>query len=181
MQHFEPAVRAEIVARLTGRLAYKPILTVPAGLAYEMQSVARKQQRFEGMLATLSGRPGLSEEALAAAREVKLAYEWEGFSDGPIYEAGQAEEYLAKHPNTAIAPALNLFILHRYRCAFEAATFNKEGELRAKSAARYRAAWDRIGRIPDVVVQALARDVDESPYLYIETKLHPRTFKSARQ
>lgn len=52
-----------------------------------------------------------------------------------------------------------------------------QAQVQANSAARYRAAWERIGRIQDVVIQALARDIDESPYVYMETKLHPRTFR----
>ena len=132
------------------------------------------------MLATLLGRTGAGSEAAAVAREVPLSYEWEGYSDGPIREPVKAEEYLAKHPNSVLAPALNLFILHRYRCAFEAATFNKDAQVEAKSAAWYRAAWERASRVQDVVVQALARDIDESPYAYLETKVHPRTFKGAR-
>ena len=181
LQRLEPAVRDAIKARLAGRLAYKPILTVPPGLDRLAQEMARNQQQFEGMLATLSGRPDLGKQAAAAARDVRLSYEWEGDSSVPIREAVLAEEYLANHPNTVLAPALNLFILHRYRCAFEAATRFKDAQVQAKSAAWYRAARENVGRVQDVVVQALARDIDEAPYLYIETKLHPRTFKGARK
>jgi hypothetical protein len=182
LQLLEPAARDALETRLRARLAYKPILTVPLDLSYERKISARIQQRFEGMLATLSGRPDLGKEAASAAPDVGFAYEWEGFSDGPMGEAADAEEYLAKHPKTALAPGLNLLILHRYRCAFEAATFNKEPEVQAKSAARYRAAWERLGHVQDVVVQALARDIDESPYVYMEEiKLHPRTFKGAQK
>ena len=177
VQHLEPAVRDAIESRFAGRLAYKSILKVPPRAAGIEKTLASKKQNFEAMLATLSGRPGAGSEAATVAREAPLSYEWEGYSDGPIREAMRAEEYLAKHPNTVLAPALNLFILHRYRCAFEAATFNKDAHVQAKSAAWYRAAWQRAGRVKDVVVQALARDIDRSPYVYMETKLHPATFK----
>jgi hypothetical protein len=177
LQHLEPAVRDAVASRFAGRLAYKPILKVPPAAKGIERTLASKQQHFEAMLATLSGRPGTGNEAVAVTREVQLSYEWEGYSDGPIREAMKAEEYLGRHPDTVLAPALDLFILHRYRCAFEAATFNKDEQEQANSAAWYRAAWQRARRVQDVVVQALTRDIDESPYVYLETKLHPRTFK----
>jgi hypothetical protein len=181
MQLLEPAVRDAFETRLRARLAYKPMLTVPLDLSYERKVSARMQQGLEAMLATLSGLPGLGKEPASAARVVGFVYEWEGDSRGPLSEVVDAEEYLAKHPKTVLAPAINLFILHRYRCAFEAATFSKDAQVQAKSAAWYRAVWQSVGRVQDVVVQTLARDIDESPYLYIETTLHPRTFTGAQQ
>ena len=173
-EHLEPLVREAVAARLAERRAYKPILTVPPGLQRLEESIAWKAQQFEGMLATLSGLAGAASEAAALAGELKLAYEWEGDSAGPISEATRAEKYLGAHPKTPLAPALNLFILHRYRCGFEAAVWNKEASARAISTKGYRAAWTRISQSHDPVVLVLAQDIDESPYVYIDIRLHPR-------
>ena len=173
-EHLEPVVREAVAARLAERRAYKPILTVPAGLRGPEESIAWKAQKFEGMLASLSGRADAANEAAALAGELKLAYEWEGSSDGSISEATRAEKYLGAHPKTPLAPALNLFILHRYRCGFEAAVWNKEASVQAISTKGYRAAWTRISQSHDPVVLALAQDIDESPYVYIDIRLHPR-------
>lgn len=176
LRHFEPSVRAAIEARLRARLGYKPTLTVPDG-SNEEQRVPRRQQRFEAMLATLSGQPDLVKEAAAAARDIRLAYEYEGHLDPPMGEAVSAEAYLAAHPGTPLASALDLFILHRWRCAFEAATWDKNPPAQVRASASYRAAWDRLNRVDDVVVKAIARDIDESPYVYTGPELHPRAFK----
>ena len=49
--------------------------------------------------------------------EVVLAYEWEGFADGPLAEAASADAFLAAHRNSPIAPHVHLFSGHRKLCA----------------------------------------------------------------
>jgi hypothetical protein len=69
------------------------------------------------------GAGGTRAAATAIADKVRLAYEWEGFADGPLGEAVGAERYLTDHPRSAGANFLHLFAAQRSFCAL-AATFD---------------------------------------------------------
>jgi hypothetical protein len=44
----------------------------------------------------------------------------------------------------------------------------------------YRQAWRQLQRETDLVVRAVAEDIDAEAYLYIGTKNHPRTYQLSR-
>jgi hypothetical protein len=46
------------------------------------------------------------------------------------------------------------------------------------AAARYISVWQRLQTTSDVVIKAIAEDLDARAYLYADIKAHPRTFKS---
>lgn len=186
-----PPVRAEVERRLQNRRNYRPRLAVPPELTGVDQEMAGTHQQLEGAVVALSNRPGIEAEASRYARDAALSYEWEGFPEGPMGEAAFAAQYLRQHPQTALKPFIYVFMLHRYRCAFEAAGWNavsppKEvdreraiAEARAverTAAARYTEVWQLVQKLSDPVVKAVAGDIDAERFLYIATDGHPRSF-----
>lgn len=139
-------------------------------------------------------RTALEREAGTYARMAKLYYEWEGFPEPPLDEANFAEGYLRDHPRTVLRPYLELFLLCRYRSAFEAALYEIDHvpadmipagkrleDVRARYAAdqhlaadRYREVWDRLAATNDGVVRAVADELDGVAYLYVFVIAHPR-------
>jgi hypothetical protein len=51
------------------------------------------------------------------ATQIAVLYEWEGFAARPLTEAASADQYLARHPNSAAVPYVQLFAGHRKLCA----------------------------------------------------------------
>ncbi len=199
-------VRAEIERRLARRKTYAPKTpALPAGADRAKKIVADARRTMEaGIVAFLEtpkiapkARTAIETEAGRYARAAALAPDWEGFADGPFAEAEAAAKYVQAHPHTALRPYLDLFVLHRYRCAFEAAAYEvdhattdrlNDGQIAAikagniaderRAAAAYLDVWRRIAATQDPVVRAIADDVDQAPWLYVSANAHPRTFKS---
>jgi hypothetical protein len=69
---------------------------------------------------------GIAAEAAMFADSVSPAYEWEGYSDGPLSEMAGAERYVAGHPTTRIRPYAQLLIAHRGICALEALQYERK-------------------------------------------------------
>jgi hypothetical protein len=76
-----------------------------------------KHVGLERSLYALFDRDDSAEMAAAYAAPARLLYEWEGDPDAPRQEAEYAEEFLAAHPETPLAPYLHLFAGHREMCA----------------------------------------------------------------
>jgi hypothetical protein len=197
-------VRTEYERRLSRRNAYKPRTPKPpAGAGFEFQSIGDHRRTLETAIVVLlespdlsdAGKSALEQEAGRYASAAILAYEWEGFPDGPLAEAAHAAKYLREHPTTLIRPYLDLFLLHRYRCGFEAAGFEvfeypyqgqtaseaeriRSGYLKnqREAAGAYVAAWKQLEVTKDSVVRAIADEIDGVRDVYIATNLHPRTF-----
>jgi hypothetical protein len=112
-----PSVRRAVDGRLKKRRACKPRFAMPEDGREVEKELAFKHGAIECAIIALANRPGVEREAAAYAEHAILYYEWEGSSDGPIAEAGFAEDYLESHSRTALAPYLLVFLLHRYRCA----------------------------------------------------------------
>jgi hypothetical protein len=176
--------------------AYRYVTRIPAGLRDgPARSVWEGRQRLERFLVALTPLASARAEAVRYAASASLRYEWEGYADGPLDEAAYAEGYLRDHPRTALAPALNLILLHRYRCAFEAVVFERtmwpsgstisrdawdaeQDALKGKAADGYMRAWNRLQALNDVVIRAIAEDLDEQPFLYQNAGgQHPRRAK----
>ena len=117
-------------------------------------------------------------EAVLFAQTAVVFYEWEGYSDGPLSEAEFAAEYLQQNPHTLISGYIDLFLLHRYRAAFEAAEFEHNPDAGRLAAERYAGVWKRVRQVRDVVIRAVADNIDTSSYVYIKTAHHPRASQS---
>jgi hypothetical protein len=188
-------LRTEIVRRLARREMYVAQTSLPPPSAeFPSTIVIRARRSMEvGMVALLETRDlpdaaqtAIEREAFEYARDAKLYYEWEGYQDGPFDEAAATNSYLAAHPTSTLRPYLDLFMLHRYRCAFEAAGWEAahQGAARRESnladqrraAALYKDVWQRLSASTDPVVRAIAFDLDGALFAYMNIGVHPRTF-----
>jgi hypothetical protein len=168
-------VRTAVEQRLGFARRYSPTLTISPRLAGDEISIAAARRGIERAIVGLAGTVNVRAEAVLFAQTAVLFYEWEGESDGPLSEARFAEDYLRENPQTHIASFLDLFLLHRYRAAFEAAEVEGNAEANGLAAGRYASVWQRVRQIQDVVIQAVANDIDGAEYLYLKTAHHPRT------
>ena len=175
-----PEATTAIASGLTLRHSYRPLLVPPAFPPGIENAVAWKRSQLESFIVAVLGDVKVSREASAYASTAAMAYEWEGFSDGPMAEATYAEAFLNRNPTSAIAPALQLFILHRSRCAFEAATFEKAADVQMKASASYRRTWALLQKSTNAIAVAVAGQIDSAPYAYADWTLHPRKFKPPR-
>ena len=199
LKALSPQVREAIERRLRRREGYEVRTPIPEA-AFELKVAALRRQEIERGIVTLIDRPGVEAEALAFAASAKVYYEWETDPSAPLGEAASAADYLKAHPSTVIEPYLRLFQLHRDRSGFEAAVFmvahpypevlgaeniatwrKRHEAMRADAAAGYVAAWDALRNATDIVVRALADDLDGKPYLFLNVGAHPRTSKAAPQ
>jgi hypothetical protein len=190
-----PEVRTEVVRRLARRQMYVAQTPLPPPSAeFPWTIVIRARRSMEvGMVALLETRDmadaaqtAIEREAFEYARDAKLYYEWEGYQDGPFDEANSAVAYLAAHPQSTLRPYLDLFVLHRYRCAFEAAGWEAADQGAARRAANladeqraatlYKEVWERISISTDPVVRMIAIDLDTAAFVYLNIGLHPRTY-----
>lgn len=135
------------------------------------------RQALERAIVAVIDVPGIEREAAAYARNAVDYYEYEGLPDGPLAEAAYAEQYLAKHPGTRLAPFLHFYLASRYRIAFETqlATRNKGA---ARSARLYRRHIRGVGT-GGLLIRWAAADLDGVPYVYMQLPAdapHPSSF-----
>jgi hypothetical protein len=202
MNLLAPEVRADYQRRLTRRRTYRPANVIPPRPSSPEQCVLSARGELETAIVVLlatpelpaSARRALEGEAAAYARRARLSYEWEGYPDGPLNEAKFAEEYLGLHPTSRLRPYLELFLLHRYRSAFEAARYEVNevprdilpagrtiADIQAGyaadqrfAAAKYREVWTRLAATTDPVVRAIADELDGVSFVYLSIGAHPR-------
>src|SRR5689334_9693919 len=187
LSRLSPAVRKAVESRIAVRRAYKPGLVVPlsADRDDDDKEMWKARRDLEAGLVALANAPSARGEAIAFVRDIRLSYEWEGEPGGPLSEAEYAARYLSEHPRTRLASAIDLFLLHRYRSAFEAAALQAEVEqvarssaVRDRAATAYQAVWNRLQAVNDVIIRAVADDLDEQAFLYQNTSgQHPRRSK----
>jgi hypothetical protein len=82
-----------------------------------------------------------------------------GFSDPPLGDAAHTEEFLQRHPQSALRPSLELFS--------STAGFERNTESRKTAAAKSVTLWRRLSASKNLVVQAIATEIDSSDYLYL--------------
>ena len=169
-----PGARAAVDAAVGRAKSYRPRIPVPPNGEWFETSLAEQRQRLERALVSLTAAPRIEQEAIDYASHALLADEWEGFSDPPLGEAAHTEEFLQRSPRSRLRPALEVFQLHRYRCAFEAAGFEGNAASRKIAATKYGALWMRVSKSKDPVIQAVADEIDASEFLYIADQGHPR-------
>ncbi len=171
-----PGVRQDFAARVALRAGYSSTRPVPPPTGDEFDAIDDKRRALESYLVACAGRRDIAPTAARYSATAVLAYEWEGYSDGPLAEAAHADRYLRRYPRSALRAGLELFLLSRYRAAFEAASFQGNRDDQRVAAEGYTATWARMRSIRDDVVQAVARDIDTASWLYVRVDGHPRTF-----
>jgi len=143
----------------------------PSTKDFALQSVFRKKQALERTVVALFGHDAAA-EASRFATFVSPAYEWEGFSGGPLGELAGAEHYLAEQPTTRIRPYALLVIAHRAACASDALHYElREGvgdrnwnlarQSRVQSRFQQAAAEASFSTHP--LIQFVAQDLSRNP------------------
>ncbi len=107
-------------------------------------------------------------EAKLFAKAVPLCIEWEGMSEGPLEEAGLAEQWLDKRSNTPIKSFLHLFIAHRLRSAYEAAKQEHTKGLHPILARQYKEYSEKAINSSNKLISCIAKEMDSLPYVYLE-------------
>lgn len=176
LDRLDAPTRLELERRVTLRAGYVARQPISRRRG-ELAAVDDKKRDLEAFLVACAGRPEVSRTAAAYAATAVLAYEWEGYSDGPFAEAEHAERYVARHPRSVLRGPLDVFLLARYRAAFEAASFNGDRAAQALAAERYSVTFTRLGASADAVVRVVAADIDGADQVYIRSADHPRTFR----
>lgn len=151
---------------------FKSKMTNPKG-PWEQQMAFEKQIQVERGIVSLIDTKGIENIAARYASSASISYEWEGMSDGPLGEANDAEHYLVANPQSPLKPYLILFLLHRYRIAFECLGFEKKPEKEAMASNKYHAYLKMAKSEEDPLIGLIASDIDRQKYLYIKTEKHP--------
>jgi hypothetical protein len=172
-QKLQASERRRLEEYVSRRKSFRSKLIEPKDMTFPADEGFREKQWLEGAIVSLVDAPGIEETAADYASKAKLYYEWEGLSEGPLTEAQFAETYLSANPATPIKPYLLLFLLHRYRCAYECLDFEKNLAERAKAAQKYQLYLKEARQHPDPLIGLVADDIDRAPYLYIKTEEHP--------
>ncbi len=168
-----PAAYASLPDSLKARLAvwetratgFRSRLSPPgsvAGIAEgpEVRAIYETRQALERAIFILSDDPDIGDAAADYVIRAKIYSDWQGVSIPPLAEAVYAERFTE---DPALRPALLLFLLHRYRCAYEALI--KEGEIIPTREYRdkYRETLRLAREHPDPLVGLVADDFDAVP------------------
>ncbi|MCF7800721.1 MAG: hypothetical protein K9N34_01760 [Candidatus Marinimicrobia bacterium] len=137
------------------------------------ESGYNKKYSIELGIYSLIDTPGIADSAYSYAQKAKLFFEWEGFSDGPLTEADFTETYIEIHPNSIINPYLLLFLLHRYRAAFECTVAENDSNGQAVTAAKYNYYLKQARKEQDPLIGAIANDMNRQDYTYYNVWKHP--------
>ena len=97
--------------------SFKSTIPPPSNLDGPAGSVYVKRVGLERALFSLIDRPDSVHLAAEYSTQIALLYEWEGFADSPLTEAASADEFLARHRKSPVAPYVQLFAGHRKLCA----------------------------------------------------------------
>ena len=172
----EPA-RDRLSTFLTRRSAFSSSYDNKPQDADAVQSDA-KRRVIERAIVSLIDAPDINVRAVEFVKAAPIASEWEGRPAGALAESTFAEEILTKDPKTPLAPFLYVFIAHRQRAAFEAASRAEDQATMKAAAKQYRTFIERARKAPDPIFRLLADDLDRVPYVYTKSDLHPRDYPS---
>ena len=167
-----PDVNAALMQFIETSGGFHSRLRRPSDRSFEVQSAFLKKQALERTVVALFTRDGIGAEAANFADSVSPAYEWEGFSGGPLSEMAGAELYLERHPSTPIRSYAQLLIAHRSICASDALQFelkDRVGDRNGDAAqlvrvrSRFQQAIVEASQSPFLLVQFVALDLSRNP------------------
>src|SRR5262245_38586825 len=169
--------RQAFTARLARKKDFRSLLTLPKQTADDgkAETIFGLRQTLERAAFTLTPDRWAAQDAADFASSIPILSDWERFPEGPMADAQAARKHLEQNPGTSVKDFVQLFVLHRFRCAFEAAVQNSPAQRQAAKA--YREAWDRVRNSRDLATAAVASDIDTQRFIYISSLEHPRTFK----
>ncbi len=175
LSRLDVETRRRYEARVRLRAAYRPRLGRDRKPGDE-DKINDHRPGLEGLLVAAAGTTRVAATAAGYAATAVGYFEYEGNSHPPLDEAAHAEAYLAWHPRSVLRPGLELYLLQRYRAAFEAADYEGNDDAQRLAAERYRTVWARVWVMRDPVIRAVARDIDEAEQVYLRAQRHPRSF-----
>lgn len=133
-----------------------------------------RRRDIERSIVALINTPGIRRMAYDYSFKATLYYEWEGMVDGPLNEAKYAQSFLMNNPNTPLKPFLYLFLMHRFRSAYECAVYEKmDKSIIDMFAERYRSYRDLAKNSSDQLVRLIAEDMNSQEYIYLEARSRP--------
>jgi len=147
-------------------------LRPPADKAPELQEAFLRKQMLERTAYALGTGSNAGSEAASLAAHVSPAYEWEGFSGGPLGEMEGADRYVARYPHASIRPYALLLVGHRGICALEALRYelvtdhgDRSSNLRRQVTIerQYKRALDEAALSPHPLVRFVAADLRRTP------------------
>lgn len=138
----------------------------------QAQMLAFRRKHLEEQMVVLLGETA-RRDAKRFARAVPLYLEWEGMSEGPLEEADLASQWLDKYPESPICPFLHLFMAHRLRAGFEASTKEFGKGLPPVLAAQYHKHLNEALKSPNPLIQCVAKDLEEQPYVSLSGSDRP--------
>ena len=154
------------------RLAFRSRLRRPTDRDFPVQAAFDKKQALERTVYALFPRKGIERIAAAFAEDVSPAYEWEGFSGGPLTDLHGAERFLARSPETPIRSYAMLLIAHRSLCALDALKYEfkpdrEDSDWNVAQQARlpgvYARALEEATHSEHPLVRYVARDLERRP------------------
>lgn len=174
-----PAIPEPLRSRLTKYLAkrkeFKSAYKSESDSLERMRSDA-KRRVLERAIVALIETDGVQGAAAEFVGRAPVKSDWQGMHDGPLEEAGYAEDVLKADPSSSLAPWLYVFIAQRQRVAFEAYQNERNQEGMKAAAKKYRTFVERARAVDDPIFAALADDMDRQPYLYVKGGVHPRDY-----
>ncbi|MBD3370170.1 hypothetical protein GF402_07395 [Candidatus Fermentibacteria bacterium] len=134
---------------------------------------------MERGIVALVDHPAARQLARSYASQAPHAYEWEGVPEVPLREVTHAMEYLSDHPDTPLEPFLLLLGAHRARAAWECyvsfryASPEHADELSEELESTSEVYLLLLGKAlshPDPLVQWMAGELDDLPYVYMDVR-----------
>lgn len=108
--------------------SYRSRLRPPTDPDFPVQAAFKKKQDLERTVHGLFPVRQIGSVAAEFAERVSPAYEWEGYSGGPLTEINGAERFLASYPKTPIRSYALLLIAHRSICALDALEYELKSQ-----------------------------------------------------
>lgn len=173
-----PELQDALLSCLHRYNSFEPSTPIPNGAFSEMSVVLEKKNSLERGAVALLGSE-LQAEVAEFLRDAPVSYEWEGFADGPLGEAGYAREYLSDNPETRLKPFLVALMLHRLRAAWECFAANGDEELAGQALEVYSLWSAEAQSSDDPLLVLIATEIDTMAGAYV---LEPRLdWPGARQ
>jgi hypothetical protein len=169
----DPILRSRIIEYLIARCHFRSRLKKPKDMTFPNDVVYDRQRNIEKAIVSLVRKDGVEQQAVKFIKNVPLAYEYEGFSDGFIGETEAAETFIKNDMLSIIKPYVNLFLMSRTRCAFECLVYEKNAPVAKKYSKRYKRYFSLAVNDPDILVVYLANIIDREKFSYMDVNEKP--------
>lgn len=158
-------LKARLMAYAERYAAFRSRLTPPDSVGGLVPTPAAralytKRQSLERAIVALSDSTGIEDRAAAYAARAPLFHDGKTRSEHVLAEAVAAEKDL---DTPGLRSYLLIFLLHRYRCAYEFSTIGGDIHEAKLVSQKYQAVLRQARAHPDPLVQLMAEDLDRYP------------------